>query len=445
MSQVECQALLLSSYASNQGKTTITASFAHQLRRQGKRVRVFKVGPDYLDPKILERASGNPVYQLDLWMVGEDECRRLLYEAAGSADVILVEGVMGLFDGNPSSADLAACFGLPVAGILNAGSMAQSLHAVAYGLANYDSRLDYVGTVANCVASEKHGRMILEATAAGNGKKMPAYLGAIMRSEKVAIPSRHLGLADACELKNLDALLEAGADLTEATGLSDALRPVRFEAPRLSHMNEKSLSGIRLAIARDHAFSFLYQANLDWLKTMGAELSYFSPITDSVLPVCDAVYLPGGYPELHLAELSANSSMKGSLLFHVEADKPLYAECGGLLYLLDELTDASGNSGAMAGVIKGKARLGKKLARLGYQQYDLEQGPVRGHTFHYSHSEVSLEPIARACHPASAAIKDGEAMYRQGSVTASYVHLYFPSNPNLVCTFFSKIAKCSVP
>jgi cobyrinic acid a,c-diamide synthase len=451
-----CQALLLSSYASNQGKTTVTASLAYFYRRQGKRVAVFKVGPDYLDPKILEYASGNPVYQLDLWMVGENECRRLLFEAAEAADIILVEGVMGLFDGSPSSADLARTFGLPVAGIINAGSMAQSLHAVAYGLAKFDPSLHYVGTLANCVASERHAQMIADEAEhlRLSSSSHPAYLGALMRSESMAIPSRHLGLADAAELENLEELLGAGADMVAATRLPQAPKEVSFAAPAdgSALALEPLLNGVKIAIARDAAFSFIYPANLDFLVAMGAELCFFSPLQDESLPACDAVYLPGGYPELHLERLSSNLAMKEALRLHQDQGKSIYAECGGMLYLLDELTDAAGRSAAMAGIIKGRARLQKKLARLGYQQFALESGLVRGHTFHYSRAEIEAEPLAHASHPRfsqdhGASDKDdwvkdstasGEAMYRLGALTASYVHLYFASasNPSLAARFF---------
>lgn len=429
---------MLSSYASKQGKTTVTASLAYWFRAQGKRVRVFKVGPDYLDPKILEVASAQPVYQLDLWMVGEDCCRRLLAEAAASADIILVEGVMGLFDGVPSSADLAKRFSLPVVGIVNAGSMAQTVHAIAHGLAYYDPALNYVGTVANCVATQRHAQMIAEHAAAA-----PPYLGGLMRSASLTIPSRHLGLQDACELPDLETLLKAGAELVAATGLPTAAQPVNesfLEDKATFGAVGQPLAGLTIAVARDHAFSFLYQANLDFLERAGAALSYFSPLADSNLPACDALYLPGGYPELHLSELSLNQSMKESIRAHEASGKAIYAECGGMLYLLEELVDGSGQQAAMVGLLNGKAALGKKLT-LGYQQFELYDGVIRGHTFHYSQAQVEAEVISRARHPYSdGADNSGEPMYRQGNLTASYVHLYFPSQPSAAVKFFLPVS-----
>lgn len=444
---VQCAALLLTSYASNQGKTTVTAALAHLFKQQGKQVRVFKIGPDYLDPKLLQIASGHPVYQLDLWMVGEQECRRLLFEAAAKADIILVEGVMGLFDGVPSSADLAKLIGLPIAGIINASSMAQSMHAVAFGLANFDPALNYVGTLANCVASEKHASMIAEQAALFSSDSLehsrllpyfPAYLGALMRSQSIAIPSRHLGLQDASELGDIQSLLSAGAEQISGTALPHAPLAVTFSAPTpATELSAKLLQGIKIAIARDLAFSFIYQANIDCLEQMGAELFYFSPLANQELPDVDALYLPGGYPELYLEQLEQNHSVRASIERHAKEGKPIYAECGGMLYLLEELTDASGKSGRMLGLLKGRAQMQKKLAKLGYQQFDLAGGISRGHTFHYSTAAVEEEVIAQASHPQNNS--QGEEMFRAGSITASYAHMYFSSNKKATANFFLSI------
>jgi cobyrinic acid a,c-diamide synthase len=449
---VQCAALLLTSYASNQGKTTVTAALAHLFKQQGKQVRVFKIGPDYLDPKLLQIASGHPVYQLDLWMVGEQECRRLLFEAAAKADIILVEGVMGLFDGVPSSADLAKLIGLPIAGIINASSMAQSLHAVAFGLANFDPALNYVGTLANCVASEKHASMIAEQATLLSSDSLdylehsrllpyfPAYLGALMRSPSIAIPSRHLGLQDAAELSDIQSLLKAGAEQISGTSLPHAPLAVAFSAPTQAtddcgaELSPKLLQGIKVAIARDLAFSFIYQANIDCLEQMGAELFYFSPLANQELPDVDALYLPGGYPELYLEQLEQNHNVMASIERHAKAGKAIYAECGGMLYLLEELTDASGKSAKMIGLLKGRAHLQKRLAKLGYQQFDLAGGIIRGHTFHYSTATVEAEVIAQASHPQNNS--QGEEMFRTGSITASYAHLYFSSNKKATANFF---------
>ncbi|HYM48429.1 MAG TPA: cobyrinate a,c-diamide synthase, partial [Burkholderiaceae bacterium] len=194
-----CPALFISAPASGQGKTTITAALAIRERRRGRRVRVFKTGPDFIDPMILERASGNPVYQLDLWMGGENHCRNLLYDAAGHADLILIEGVMGLFDGQPSSADLAALFGIPVLAVIDASAMAQTFGAIAFGLARFRDDISVAGVIANRVGSEHHAEIL--------GPSLPAdlpMLGWLARDADFTLPERHLGLVQAREIADLD-------------------------------------------------------------------------------------------------------------------------------------------------------------------------------------------------------------------------------------------------
>ena len=320
-------ALLISAPASGQGKTTVTAALARFHANLGRRVRVFKVGPDFLDPMILERASGTPVYQLDLWMGGEAHCRQLLYEAAGAADLILVEGVMGLFDGNPSSADLAVRFGLPVLAIIDANAMAQTFGAVAHGLANYRTGLPFAGVLANRVANTGHAEMLQTSVPAAI-----CYQGTLYRYPDFALPERHLGLVQAHELADLDQRLDglaAAVAETQLAALPEAVELVNVQPVDVQPL----LAGVRIAVARDLAFSFVYPANLDLLRAMGAELRFFSPLQDSTLPEADSLYLPGGYPELHLEALEQNRAMRDSIRAHQSAGKPSVAECGGMLYL----------------------------------------------------------------------------------------------------------------
>lgn len=424
-----CPALLVSAPASHQGKTTVTAALARWYRDRGRRVRVFKTGPDFLDPMILERASGLPVYQLDLWMGGEAHCRHLLYEAAGDADLILVEGVMGLFDGEPSSADLAVLFGLPVLAVIDGAAMAQTFGAVALGLASYRSGLPWAGVVANRVAGERHYRMLAESLPPGM-----AMQGWLAREADIALPDRHLGLVQAGEIADLDArIARAAAALDGVDGMLPP--PVAFEAAAPPAAPPRRLAGVRIAVARDLAFSFLYHANVDTLRALGAELAFFSPLADGALPAADALYLPGGYPELELEGLAANAAMKDAIRAHHAAGKPIVAECGGMLYLLDALTDAHGRSADLAGLLPGRATLGKRLANVGLQGVAVPEGRLRGHTFHYSHIESPLAPIAWS--ESARAGGRGEPVYRQGRLHASYLHLYFPSNPEAAARLFA--------
>jgi len=424
-----CPALFITAPGSNHGKTTITAALARYHVEQGRKVRVFKAGPDFLDPMILERACGQPVHQLDLWLMGETECRRLLYEAALEADLILIEGVMGLFDGDPCCADIAELFSVPVLAVLNATGTAQTLGAIAYGLANYRPKLLFTGVLANNVASPRHTEMIMQGIPSGL-----RYFGGIPRDDRFVLPERHLGLVQAEEIIDLEPRMLAASIAIAATGLANLPEAVEFISPEQENPPQL-LSGIRIGIARDTAFSFIYAANLELLKAMGATLIFFSPLEDSALPDVDSIYLPGGYPELHLQRLQDNPAMKTALQSHFQQGKPIYAECGGMLYLLESLTDKAGKRGEMVGLLPGHAVMQTRLKGLGYQSAPMPGGLLRSHTFHHSLVETALVPFAfgERLHNTS----EGEAIYRLNGLTASYLHCYFASNPAAAARLFT--------
>nr|WP_255373063.1 MULTISPECIES: cobyrinate a,c-diamide synthase [unclassified Rhodanobacter] len=418
---MSCPALLVSAPASGQGKTSITAALARWHVRQGRRVRVFKTGPDFLDPLLLQRASGAPVYQLDLWMCGEADVRARLHAAAGDADLILIEGVMGLFDGSPSSADLAATLGVPILAVIDGAAMAQTFGALATGLARYREDVSLYGVAANRIGSAYHAQLLRESV-----PEDIAWLGALPRDAALALPERHLGLVAADEVDDIDARLDALTDAW-AQHASMVLPPaVDFLDTALAPV-PRCLQGQRIAIAHDAAFCFLYPANLDLLRAAGATLRFFSPLAGEALPDCDAVWLPGGYPELHLTALSQCTDLHQALQAHVAAGKPLLAECGGLLFALDQLTDRDGSAAPMAGLLRGHAVMRTRLSGLGLQSVELPEGRLRGHTFHYARADIPVEPLALAVNPNKGPSK--EAVYRQRRMTASFVHFYFPSNP----------------
>jgi cobyrinic acid a,c-diamide synthase len=422
----DCPALFIGASASHQGKTTVTAAIARHHARRGLKVRVFKTGPDFLDPMILERASGAPVYSLHLSMVGLDACRAMLAEAARDADLILIEGVMGLFDGTPSSADLAAAFGVPVLAVIGAHGMAQTFGAIAFGLARYRDDLTFHGVLANRVASARHAQMLSEAIPQGLN-----YCGHLSNADDIALPERHLGLTQANEVAGLDERLNRAADAIASTKLADLPPPVHFEEGTLA-APPRLLDGVHIAIARDAAFSFIYPANLDLLRAMGARLSMFSPLANEPLPEdADALYLPGGYPELHAATLASNDRTRASIKAHA---KPIVAECGGMLYLLDALTDIEGHRHDMLGLLPGDATMQRRLARLAMQRIDTSHGALTGHTFHYSTLTTPMQPVLTASHATTGAA--GEALYRRDSITATYMHAYWPSNPVAAAALF---------
>jgi cobyrinic acid a,c-diamide synthase len=423
----ETHAALITAPGSGQGKSMVTAALARLHRNAGRKVRVFKHGPDFLDPMIQEVASGAPVYQLHPWMTGEAECRWRLAEAARDADLILVEGSMGLFDGDPSSADLAILAGLPALPVIDARGMAQTFGAVALGLARYHPDLAIHEVIANRIGSPRHGEMLRDAMPAGL-----SLLGAIPRSEAMTIPDRHLGLVQASELAGLDRQLDAAAEVLKTAGLDrlPARVTLRATAPEPP---ARQLDGLCIAVARDDAFAFLYRANLDLLEAMGARLRFFSPLADSTLPKCDALWLPGGYPELHAARFAANASMLAAIRDHHAAGKPLLAECGGLMACMAHLHDGEGRAHAMLGLLPGSARMAGKLKALGMQSLASPRGELRGHTYHHSLLETDTPPVS---HTRRLAGSEAEPVYQAQGLVASYFHGYFPSAPDLVAALF---------
>lgn len=428
-----CPALFLVAPASGQGKTTITAALARLLTRQGKVVRVFKTGPDYLDPQILEQASGQPVEQLDLWMAGEAWCQQKLYEAAKEADLILIEGAMGMFDGTPSSADLAARFKIPVAIIMDVKGMAQTAAAIATGLANFRSDISVAGLIANNCSTQRHRELIAQALP----ESLP-LLASLKTSDEVALPERHLGLVQASEVADeLELRFNAGADWLQQSGFSvelNGFEQVGFEAAEVAEV-EPLLKNTRIGIAKDAAFSFIYDANLRLLQAMGASLHYFSPLADDDLPKVDALWLPGGYPELHVEALSKNTAMLAAIKAAHQQNMPILAECGGFLYCLESLSDLNEKQYPMAGLLNGHGAMRGKRGCQGMQSLPLPEGELRGHAHHRSRSHQTPEPIAygkRQRH-----VANGESIYREKQLTASYLHVFFPSNPPAIAEIFN--------
>ncbi len=418
--------LLVAAIASGQGKTTVTAALARRLRRMGQRVHVFKCGPDFIDPMVLEHASRAKVHTLDLWMVGLEQSRQRLARAARDADVVLVEGVMGLYDGDPSAADLARAFDLPVLAVIDASAMAQTAGAVVMGLRDYGP-VRMAGVVANRVASAGHARMV-----AASLRDIP--LLATLPKQARRLPERHLGLVVPGEVADIDVILDELADqlqLDEAQW--NALAPQLPDEALPEEPVAPLLAGLTVAIARDAAFCFLYPANVDTLEALGARITWFSPLADEPVPEdADAVYLPGGYPELHGEALAQAGRWQASIRATHAAGLTILAECGGMMVLAESLADKEGRDWPMAGLLPGRVLMQQRLAGLGSQGLATNAGQMRGHTFHYSRLETPLAPVAWTVkHPSGA---QGEAVYRVGSLTASYFHAFFASNPAAVAS-----------
>jgi cobyrinic acid a,c-diamide synthase len=362
-----------------------------------------------------------------------------LHAAAQEADLILVEGVMGLFDGEPSAADLAQRFGLPVLAVVDASAMAGTFAALAFGLQHYRPNMPWAGVLANRVASERHAGMLERSV-----RDPKHFMGAVMRNAAMTLPERHLGLTVASEVTDAMERLDAAADALAATPLGhmtlgDLQRwAVNFAAPEVPVRPTQALQGKTIGIARDAAFCFIYAANLDILRALGANLVFFSPLADTALPVCDALWIPGGYPELHAQTISANTALRDSLAAHIAAAKPVWAECGGMMALFETLVTVDGQRHAQWGLLPGEVTMHKRLAALGPQQLRLPGGTLRGHTFHYSTTATPLQARLRTARPDSDPMPDaGEALWQQGAVRASYFHAWFPSCPEAVVALFT--------
>lgn len=420
--------VLISGIASGQGKTTVTAALARRLIRDGQRVRVFKTGPDFLDPMILQRASGAEVYALDLWMVGVENCRRLLAQAAEQADVILIEGVMGLYDGDPSSADLARAFGVPVMVVLDASKMSQTAGAVVLGLQQYGPA-KLAGVIVNRIASASHAQLVAQSI-----RGVPIL--ATLNRQQISLPERHLGLVQPDEIAQVEQVLDNLADQVELDmDAWNAIEPIAFDDVPMTAMPQV-LAGRNIAIARDAAFAFVYPANLECLRAAGATLQFLSPLNDEPIPAnADAVYIPGGYPELHCATLSSARRWQDSMRAAHASGMPILAECGGMMVVAESLTDAQGTAWPMVGLLPGQVVMQPRLAGIGMQALATDAGELRGHAFHYSTFTTTTEPVAQTVKRSNGA--NGEAVYRQRGLTATYFHAYFSSCPAAMADIFA--------
>jgi len=419
---------LLAGTQSGCGKTTVMLALLQYLKKQRYRITSFKAGPDFLDPFWHQCITHQVSYNLDTRMVGAEESQRLINIQHKGTDVALVEGVMGLFDGRTgvgqegSSADLAKALGCPIILVVNAKGMSGSIVPLVSGFCDYANKMgiSIAGIVANNVGSAHHAKLL---TTFLQDYKMPPLLAWIEKNAPL-LPERHLGLVipsqteiqDFQPLFHVDkqALLAAFSDWQQID-FADSTRP-------------RPLLGKKIAIAKDAACCFIYQANIDWLNEQGAELSYFSVLKgDSLKQDTDAVWLPGGYPELFGEQLSVSSSWE-SLNQLIEEGKPVLAECGGSMLLGKQLIDLDGNAWSMAGTLPYRSNMQSKLASLGYRE---ERSGMKGHEFHYSTRD--FEENCQSCFNCSR----GDKGIRYKNLRASYIHWYFPSAPEVMVNWLT--------
>lgn len=437
-------ALVIAGTHSGSGKTTVTLAIIAALVRRGLRVQGFKVGPDFIDPGHHARLTGRPPRNLDTWLMSQEVLARSYLRGTEGADIAIVEGAMGLFDGRGpldeagSTADLARLWDLPVVLVVDAKGMARSVAPLIDGFASFDSRVRISAVVANRVGSARHFDEYLAPSMHSSASRV-ALAGYLRRDDRLAIPSRHLGLLTAEEFAAGAGFADALADLAEASLDLDLLtslaRPPTLSAAAVTEP-VSSARKVRVALARDAAFCFYYEDNLDLLRDSGAEIVPFSPLDDRELPSgTDLVYLGGGYPEVFAARLASNQDMKASIERYHFSGGSIYAECGGLMACARSLRDLEGVEHGLWGLIPAKVVMQDRYAALGYVTIVSDRasslGPrgttARGHEFHYS----TFEPLAPLRHATSlhrpGRLGRPDAIV-VGNLLAGYAHLHFGSN-----------------
>ncbi len=437
--------LVVGGTASGIGKTSVMAGLTRALRARGLKVAVFKCGPDYLDPTYHVRAAGRPCHNLDGWMMGREAVLGTFSRACAGADFALIEGMMGLFDGaspvsdEGSTAEIAKWLNAPVMLVVDVSGIARTLAAIVRGVTEFDRDLRLAGVFCNRLGSRGHLELLREAVS------QPPLLGGLPQDAALIFPERHLGLRTADERAIPDSIfaglgeaVSQWSDLTAIIATASSADPLECELS--PGTNTIAIPRCRIGIAFDEAFHFYYEYNLTRLQSLGAELVYFSPISDRKLPDVDGIYIGGGYPELHAEALASNRAMRQEIAAFAADGGAVYGECGGLMYLCSGITTLDGQTFPMAGVIPAQTIMCERLQALGYVEVETQGesvlGPAglrfRGHQFRYS----ELEPLTGELYCVYRMVRrhDGRVMpegYRLKNVLASYVHAHWASNPAL--------------
>jgi cobyrinic acid a,c-diamide synthase len=438
--------LVIAGTHSGVGKTTVTLAIMAALTARGRRVQPFKAGPDFIDPGHHSAVTGRPSRNLDGWMLGASLNLDIFARAAADADLSIIEGMMGLFDGSSatedtgSTAELAKQLEAPVLLVVDGSAMARSAAAMANGFARFDSKLNVRAVLFNRISGEGHYALLKDAVEAETDLAVVGYL----RPDSTAIiPDRHLGLMTAIEQSSGDlyqrlaraAMQTIDLDRIEALARSCGA----LSSPPLRTSGPYGGRTIRVGVAYDPAFCFYYQDNLELLEAEGAELVMFSPMRDQTLPAVDMLYLGGGYPELYGEALAANASMRQAVRMFSERGGPIYAECGGLMYLTQRILDFEGRSHDMVGLFPAETLMKRPGLTLGYREVELTQScllgvvglTVRGHEFHYS----SLKPIGPLEYASQLIDAKGQLRGQDGlmigKTLALYTHLHFASRPEV--------------
>lgn len=453
--------IVIAGTGSGVGKTTISLGIMKALVNRGKSVQPFKVGPDYIDPSYHKYVTGRPSRNLDSYMLDEDQVKYVYSQASKSTDISIIEGVMGLYDGlgidinKHSTSQIAKTLKAPLILVLDAKAMGASAAAMVLGYKQLDKNVDIVGVIANNVRTKRHYEIVKASIEKYCSLEVLGYLPP---DDEISLESRQLGLVPSQEMENLDKkidrigqLVEEYVDvdriieLSESEAVTSSFELSMFvEDPDVLDLARDK----RMAVAYDKAFNFYYPSNIELLKSIGVQLKFFSPLEDESVPDADIIYIGGGFPEVFAGQLEANKSMRESLYRAYEANKPIYAECGGLMYLGEDLLDLEGNRFQMVGAIKGHSKMEKSLKRFGYCQATAKEDnliaykgqQICGHEFHHSsfHSDLDtafdIEKIVNG-----QVIDRWEGGYFSKNTLASYLHIHFYNNLSLVCYLLSRV------
>ena len=431
--------IVIAAPMSGSGKTTVVTGLLAALRAQGIKAQSYKIGPDYIDPGYHSLASGRPTHNLDTWLVPKERLADIFMSTMADADVAVIEGVMGLYDGGKngvsSTAEIAKLLQAPVLLVVNAKSMGESAAALVLGFKQYDPEVNIAGAILNRLGSDTHRTMIEEAL---EKLGIPVF-GAIKRNDAMVMPERHLGLVPVEEnakeretVNSIGKVVGASVDLDRIVSLAKSAPPLEERCG----FSGASKPKVRIAVARDEAFSFYYPESLAVLRQKGADIVFFSPLKDDVLPEADGLILGGGFPEMFAEKLYKNESMRRSIQEAAQKGMPIYAECGGFMYLMRRMTDFEGNAFPMLGVIPGEVEMNRKLQTVGYVSAEMLENTVlgpkgttlRGHEFHFS---SECEPKAGEDYPRAFTFRKSRnpkpyaAGYAKGNILGSYLHLHF--------------------
>ncbi len=416
-------AFLIAAPSSNSGKTVITLGLIKALKEKGLNVQPFKCGPDYIDPIHHSAVAGQSSYNLDVWMSDEAHVNDVFNRKMKDADVGLVEGVMGLFDGaqkdKGSSAEIAQILGLPVILIVNAAATAYSVAPLLYGFKNFNPQVQLKAVIFNKVSGESHYRFLKEAADDAG----VVSLGYVPKNDQLALESRHLGLSLTGNDDMLKVVDLASQLINQHVDLDLLLSSTKKEICKPHEVSFRDKSNLRIGVAQDEAFNFMYPANIDCIKQLG-EVVYFSPLNDSVIPDCDILWFPGGYPELFAKELSDNVAMTKAIQAFEKAGGKLIAECGGMMYLGQSLELKDGQTYPMAGIFDYSSSLQNMKLKLGYRTVHVGDLPFKGHEFHYSYVDRDCNDKAQYVAKTARGTEVEMPIYRSKNTWSSYFHIY---------------------